>query len=77
MRPPDYAGELTDLLALGSGDRARAAGLVADIAAGRLTLPPCFNIRGGTAAQTGRAHELARLLVAVVAAGSNSPGGSA
>lgn len=64
MTPLDYAGELADLLALGGGDHARSAPLVTEIAAGRLRLPPCFNIRGGTPEQTRRAHELARLLVA-------------
>jgi hypothetical protein len=58
------AEELTDLLAIGGGDRERAAGLVADIMAGKLCLPPCFNVRGGTTEQTARAHELARMLTA-------------
>lgn len=52
------------LVAHGSGDREGSEKLVDDIAAGRLQLPPCFNLKNGTAEQTRRAHELARQLVA-------------
>jgi hypothetical protein len=59
-----YAQELADLFTIGGGDRESSAALVVEIAAGRLRLPPCFDLRNGTAEQTARAHELARLLVA-------------
>lgn len=61
----EMAMQLVDLfVATGGGDREAAARLVADIAAGRLALPPCFNLKGGTKEQTERAHDLARLLAA-------------
>lgn len=60
-----YAKELEELFTVaGSGDREGSAALVAKIVAGELRLPPCFSLRRGTAEQTARAHELARLIVA-------------
>lgn len=56
--------ELAELLALPTGDRVHAEQLVAEIVAGRLRLPPCFNLRGRPAAETQRAHELARKVAA-------------
>lgn len=57
------ADELTDLLTdFGGGDRERSKAIVADIAAGKLRLPPCFNLRNGNPEQTARVHELARIV---------------
>ncbi len=57
--------ELTDLLTnFGGGDRERSKAIVPDIAAGKLRLPPCFNLRNGNHEQTKRAHELARIITA-------------
>ncbi len=56
------AQELADLFTLGSGDPQRSALLVGDIASGQMTLPPCFNVKGGTPEQTKRAHDLALML---------------
>jgi hypothetical protein len=59
-----YIQELADLFTLGSGDREHSAAIAEQIAAGKIRLPPCFNVRNGTPEQTARAHELARLLTA-------------
>ena len=62
--PKTHGQELADLFTLGSGDSTLSAALVADISAGKLRLPPCFSVKGGTEEQTKRAHELARMLAA-------------
>jgi hypothetical protein len=56
------ARELADLFTLGSGNLASSMALVVDIMDGKLTLPPCFNVKGGTPEQTKRAHDLALIL---------------
>ncbi|MBK9263081.1 MAG: hypothetical protein IPM54_25165 [Polyangiaceae bacterium] len=59
-----YAQELEDLFTSANGDRERSKKQVALIAAGQLRLPPCFTLKGATAEQTARCHELARMLQA-------------
>ena len=56
--------ELAGLFNVGSDDMAHSTELAESIAAGKLRLPPCFNVKRGTPEQTKRAHELARLLTA-------------